>query len=118
MKFKLFFVSICLLASCGHKDSNQDNQDGNQSPKPGKNIPLTTTSYQDVKAVIDSNCATCHSPQGRMKKMPMTTFDEVAAVRDDMASEISGGDMPPRDSTFGQTTDGQKLLEWLTSHRN
>ncbi|MEZ4316673.1 MAG: hypothetical protein R3F61_04195 [Myxococcota bacterium] len=52
------------------------------------------TYHRDARPVLDTRCATCHQPGG-VGPFPMTTYEEVYAVRTAAALAIESGSMPP-----------------------
>ncbi len=52
------------------------------------------TFHKDVRAITESVCMRCHE-QGGAGTYPLTTYDEVFAVRELVAASIADGTMPP-----------------------
>ncbi|HKU38445.1 MAG TPA: monooxygenase [Polyangiales bacterium] len=50
--------------------------------------------YADVKPIIDAKCTACHV-EGGIGPLPLTSYDEVAQVKDLVAHDVKIGKMPP-----------------------
>jgi hypothetical protein len=66
--------------------------------------------FADVQGILANSCASCHHHQGQYG-----TLADVQAAQQDILAKVQSGDMPPSDSSFAQSADGQKLLSWLQS---
>jgi hypothetical protein len=95
---RLCIVLACVVASCS--STHDVDPDGrSQGPERERDDlakpdgePLTY--YADVKPIIDAKCTQCHV-DGGIGPLPLTSFDEVALVKDLVALDVSQGKMPP-----------------------
>ncbi|MEZ4321357.1 MAG: hypothetical protein R3F61_28040 [Myxococcota bacterium] len=78
--------------------------------------------YAEVAPIIESNCVGCHR-DGAIAPFPLTTYDEVFAVKELVADAVASGRMPPWQASdecnqYQNNTDltpdsKQMLLDWL-----
>ncbi|WP_299256507.1 hypothetical protein [uncultured Aquimarina sp.] len=116
MKVYFFkFLILCLVTvsiSC-ENDSENDLVDVTQ--------PVTLVTYQNnVKAIIDSNCTSCHNdPPINFAPMPLLTFDQVKEAIDNrrlldrVSSEDTNFLMPSGGPRLPQATI-DIILQWNT----
>lgn len=88
------------------------------TPVPAPNPQPLPLNFETVfTKVISTNCLKCHkhSDDDDEDKVFLTNYDEVYAVRKDVASEIESGSMPPKRGI--PLTDEQRklILDWLTA---
>jgi len=78
----------------------------------------------DAKAIIDTNCLSCHGPGGQRSVTPFTNYTQVMArindpdldVADTIAGRISStgaGKMPKPPATAWTDADKTILLDWI-----
>lgn len=73
----------------------------------------TTLKYEQVKAIVDQNCVTCHKPSGPAGFLPLTSLGEIKGNHEAMLSALDDDYMPMGRPGFKDTPDGVKLREWL-----
>lgn len=52
------------------------------------------TWHEDIRPIVEGRCAGCHQ-EGDIGPFPLTSYDEVFAVRDEVRSAVLRRDMPP-----------------------
>lgn len=57
-------------------------------------VAADVTWHADVRRVVEAKCATCHAP-GEIGPFPLTTYDEVFALRDEVREAVVSRSMPP-----------------------
>lgn len=63
---------------------------GSEAPTPGESY----TYHRDVKPIIDGRCVNCHS-DGNIAPFALTSYEQVAAVRDLVRTVTENRSMPP-----------------------
>jgi hypothetical protein len=92
------------LAACG----------SDPCPGPPPTCPQTVPHYQpDVSNAIQANCTICHFPGGTGASWPLTTYDEVYAIRDSVQSQIASCKMPPPGWPPMTPAIREMVLAWL-----
>ncbi|WP_437923356.1 hypothetical protein WMF37_30530 [Sorangium sp. So ce291] len=112
----LFAVSGC---SGGAESSAGDPQHAGadaDSTSCAARTPITCpedVTYADVAPILEEQCVWCHG-QSEDGPWPLTTYEEVAAWRHKIRSDILSCSMPPPDSGFELTADEASLiLGWI-----
>jgi hypothetical protein len=84
MQARLFpALALAALVAC------DDGRDGGQLSE-----PAALTYHHDVKPIIDARCTSCHVTGG-IGPFPLTSYEEVYALRDRIGDAVSDGRMPP-----------------------
>ena len=101
-KYYAAIISIAVptvagLISCG---------DGISTPATIAQCDTSLSYTGEIQGLLATACVTCHSDYD--------SKDAVRLHRGEFISEIRGGSMPPGNSEFASTTDGQKILAWLS----
>lgn len=68
-------------------------------PDPADATPALLTYYRDVKPIIDAHCTPCHKSGGIGGRGPLTSYRELAPVRELVAKSVASGRMPPWPAT-------------------
>ncbi len=79
------------------------------------NLKLSAETYTDLKIIVDSNCTKCHNADGIADFLPLETFAEIKPVAKKLSAALSSGKMPKDNTGFKDTSDGKRLLSWLTT---
>lgn len=97
-----------ILAACG------------PAPKPAcpndlpASCPSPAPAYQaDVAPLLAAHCVKCHGPGGQQASYPLTTWDEVYALRGAVLDRVYACRMPPPGEPALTAAERQKLLGWL-----
>ncbi|MEM6996909.1 MAG: monooxygenase [Myxococcota bacterium] len=57
-------------------------------------VPASVTFHRDIRPLVERHCVTCHTP-GNIAPFPLQTYDEVLALRESVAAQVSALTMPP-----------------------
>jgi hypothetical protein len=93
IKYALAAVAVLSVACSG----NSEETPNNVAPNNGTSNNAATPSvfyYEDAKPIIDAKCVACHT-DGAIGPFPLTTFEEVVAVKDLLQTAVSAKSMPP-----------------------
>ena len=93
MNRSVLLVVSCVVAACG---------------------PAPLTWHQDVAPIITARCASCHTAGGGIAPMPLTTYQEVYALRTAVKAAIESKRMPPwllEDGCSGPVRNSRALTE-------
>ena len=71
------------------------------------------TYAKDVSPIIQSSCAVCHAPGGRVPDRQFVTYDQIYAQRGAILSQVNACRMPPREGTALAPEARKALLAWL-----
>lgn len=105
MKRWLFgVISVALAVGCG---SSTTGTGGGGAGGAG-----SCPSYASAVApVISANCTSCHSASGSQAQFPLDTYAGLSGAASQVASQISGGQMPPSGSL--SAADQATVLDWV-----
>ncbi len=126
----VFVIFGLALAGCGEKSEKRPvtfTPTNNVTPNNGTNnvTPNNTILennvvgdvfyWEDVKPIVDAKCVACHTP-GAIGPFPLTTYEEVFAVKELVKTEVASKTMPPfnydtkcQEYTHDPTLSGEEL---------
>lgn len=78
-------VGLGVLAGCS---------DGGSSGGPGTPAAGALTYHRDIKPLVDTKCGNCHV-EGGIGPFPLTTYEEVSAMRGAVEAAVVAKTMPP-----------------------
>jgi hypothetical protein len=67
----------------------------------------------DVSNAIQANCTLCHAPGGSGASQPLTTYDEIYALRITVQGQIAACKMPPLGWPPMDPATRDMVLAWL-----
>jgi len=108
---KRFILSSAVLIALTLGACSNDSDDDMTPPPPP---PNDVTYANDVKAIIDGRCLTCHgNPTANGAPMSLTTFDEVknAVQSRGLIGQVENGTMPPTGSDL-TSSQVQTIKDW------
>ncbi|HEY2902127.1 MAG TPA: hypothetical protein VGL59_16210 [Polyangia bacterium] len=108
-RFVLVFAAAALFAaSCG------GGSDPVACPVVDAGCPSPAPSYaNDVEAIIQSRCGTCHSPTGVESVRPYQTYAQVKKFQIDILIQTRSCRMPPAGAAPLLPAELTTLLGWL-----
>lgn len=103
--FGLVTGFVLLVVACSK--SSDDNNGGGNNPPPGGTVDCNTVAKSfatNVSPLIASSCAKsgCHNAGSTNGVGPLTTYEQISAVKSQIRSAVSSGNMP-KDATFTAT---------------
>jgi mono/diheme cytochrome c family protein len=63
------------------------------------------TYHRDIRPLVERHCSACHTP-GNIAPFPLTSYDEVFAMRETIAVVVDAGTMPP----WGMTSECAEIV--------
>jgi hypothetical protein len=83
-------------------------------PPPPQTCPQTAPHYQpDVATAIQANCTICHYPGGTGANQPLTSYNEIYAVRLTVQGQIASCKMTPPGWPPMTAAVRDMVLAWL-----
>ena len=106
---RFYALGMILIAACGGGSI----EDTDAPP----------TWHQDVRQIFEETCASCHTADGGITGIPLTTYEEVLAWRGPIAAAVAAGTMPPWQAAEGcndyqddfslEPKQVQTVLDWI-----
>lgn len=69
--------------------------------------------FADLEPILKSRCQICHSPGGRMARIPLTTIEHLRRRAKQAWNRLDDAEMPPGDPDFAFSAEGRALAGWL-----
>lgn len=89
---------------------------GSNSLQAQENIPVaeeTALTYNDVKPILDTTCAPCHSGENAPRALLYDTEEDSILHAGAALHFVISRRMPPESPDFSTSEEGLKLLKWL-----
>jgi hypothetical protein len=98
-------ISLALAVGCGSSTTTGNGGGGSG----GSSCPSYAT---EVAPVVAANCTSCHSASGTEASLPLDTYANLKANATQVASQVSGGQMPQPPATISAADKGV-ILDWV-----